>query len=81
MEYGGWGDLEKFISSQDYKCGPPLPDNKMMSILIQLLLGMAALHNAKMLHRDIKATNAIFESKTQNILKICYFSFFIFHFF
>jgi serine/threonine protein kinase len=69
MEYCPRGDLEQLILKSDYRYGPGLEDDRLMTIAIELLLGLQVLHRNKIIHRDIKALNALFDSK--GILKIC----------
>jgi serine/threonine protein kinase len=63
MEYCPNGDLDQLIVKSDYRYGPGLEEDHLMRIVIQLLLGLEAIHRNKMTHRDIKALNALFDSK------------------
>jgi NIMA (never in mitosis gene a)-related kinase len=54
MEYCEGGDLEKIISN---KKKFPLEEDFIWKIFIQIALGLAAIHNLKILHRDLKTSN------------------------
>jgi hypothetical protein len=75
MPFCGGGDLEKMIAKLDYRYGAPLSEEKLMRMVISLSLGLGVLHKNKILHRDIKAENAIFDAN--GILKISFLFFFL----
>ena len=51
-----------------------VPESKAATILIQLLQGLAYMHNRKVCHRDIKLENLIYH-EARNKLKIIDFGF------
>ena len=63
MEYCEGGDLEQLIKER-YKI--PLNDNFIWKLFIQIVIGLAELHNKKILHRDLKTSN-IFLTKNYDI--------------
>lgn len=67
MEYAEMGDLEKKIS-KNIKHKAYIPEEEIVNIFYQVVLGLKALHDKKILHRDLKAAN-IFIFK-DNIVKI-----------
>lgn len=56
MEYAEWGDLEKRIKSK-LKKEKFFSENEVWYYLLQLLNGLRALHNANVLHWDLKSAN------------------------
>ncbi|GLC62909.1 hypothetical protein PLESTB_001958200 [Pleodorina starrii] len=56
MEYAADGDLAKVIKKQQ-QSKRPLPEELIWRYLIQVVLGLQALHSMKILHRDIKPGN------------------------
>jgi len=54
MEYCDGGDLEQLISN---KKKFPLEEELIWKLFIQITLGLTALHNLKILHRDLKSSN------------------------
>ena len=54
MEYCDGGDLEKLISN---KKKFPLDEDMIWKLFIQITIGLTALHNLKILHRDLKTSN------------------------
>ena len=54
MEYCDGGDLEKLISN---KKKFPLDEDIIWKLFIQITIGLTALHNLKILHRDLKTSN------------------------
>ena len=63
MEYCDGGDLEQFL---DDKKKYPLDEELIWRLFIQILIGLTAIHNLKILHRDLKTSN-IFLTKDLNI--------------
>lgn len=63
MEYCEGGDLEKIIEN---KKKFPLDEEFIWKIFIQITLGLTAIHNLKILHRDLKSSN-IFLTKEFNV--------------
>ncbi len=61
MEYADGGDMMKLISNHK-KRGTHFTEKELWCYFIQILRGMKALHDLKILHRDIKCAN-IFLSK------------------
>ena len=56
MEHASGGDLLKKI--QDFKKkGTHIPEDLIWSYIIQMVQGLRALHNMKILHRDLKCAN------------------------
>ena len=66
MEYVGGGDLNdriRFLSrSKKY-----LPENTLWRYAVQILQGLQALHNRKIIHRDIKPGNIFVSDDLENI--------------
>mmetsp|Transcript_19825 Transcript_19825/g.43138 ORF Transcript_19825/g.43138 Transcript_19825/m.43138 type:complete len:627 (+) Transcript_19825:361-2241(+) len=56
MEYAPDGDLAKVIKKYQM-LKRPMPEDLIWKYFIQVALGLAALHNMKILHRDIKPGN------------------------
>jgi len=65
MEHCDGGDLQKYFNLA-IKTGRTLPEEKIWRIFIQICIGLACLHNQKILHRDIKALN-IFMTRDDKI--------------
>ena len=63
MEYCDGGDLEQLIND---KKKFPLDEDLIWKIFIQITLGLTAIHNLKILHRDLKTSN-IFLTKDLNV--------------
>ena len=63
MEFCEGGDLAQYIKQQGSK---PLNENKIWKFLIQICLGLAYIHQKKVLHRDIKSMN-VFLSKQEDV--------------
>ncbi|GLI64257.1 hypothetical protein VaNZ11_007459 [Volvox africanus] len=62
MEYAADGDLAKVIKKQQ-QMRRPLPEDVIWRYFIQVVMGLQALHNMKILHRDIKPGNImVFEN-------------------
>lgn len=67
LEYANGGDLYNKII--DYKKkGSTMPEHEVWKIFIQIVKGLKALHDLKIVHRDIKCAN-IFLTK-DNIVKL-----------
>jgi serine/threonine protein kinase len=56
MEFAENGDLERKIS-QNIKNKTFMSESDVVSFFVQIVLGLKALHDKKILHRDIKAAN------------------------
>ena len=63
MEYCDGGDLEQLIEN---KKKYPLDEDLIWKIFLQIILGLTAIHNLKILHRDLKTSN-IFLTKDLNV--------------
>ena len=63
MEYCEGGDLEKLLNQRNRI---PLNDNFIWKLFIQIVIGLAELHDMKILHRDLKTSN-IFLTKNYDI--------------
>ena len=63
MEYCEGGDLEHLLKQRNKI---PLNDNFIWKLFIQIVIGLAELHNMKILHRDLKTSN-IFLTNNYNI--------------
>ena len=63
MEYCDGGDLEQLIEN---KKKFPLEEDLIWKIFIQITIGLTAIHNLKILHRDLKTSN-IFLTKDLNV--------------
>ena len=63
MEYCDGGDLEKLIND---KKKFPLEEDLIWKLFIQIAIGLTAIHNLKILHRDLKTSN-IFLTKDLKI--------------
>jgi NIMA (never in mitosis gene a)-related kinase len=62
MEFADGGDLQSKINSLK-KEGKHMKEEDIWNIFYQMILGLQALHNYKIVHRDIKCAN-IFLTKT-----------------
>jgi NIMA (never in mitosis gene a)-related kinase len=63
MEYCEGGDLDKLLNQRNKI---PLNDNFIWKLFIQIVIGLAELHDMKILHRDLKTSN-IFLTKNYDI--------------
>eukprot|EP00340_Litonotus_pictus_P003136 CAMPEP_0170519314 /NCGR_PEP_ID=MMETSP0209-20121228/4778_1 /TAXON_ID=665100 ORGANISM="Litonotus pictus, Strain P1" /NCGR_SAMPLE_ID=MMETSP0209 /ASSEMBLY_ACC=CAM_ASM_000301 /LENGTH=679 /DNA_ID=CAMNT_0010805173 /DNA_START=27 /DNA_END=2066 /DNA_ORIENTATION=- len=61
MDYADEGDLDGKLKKHVTK-RTNFPENEIWSCLIQLLQGLRALHNAKIMHRDLKSANIFLKS-------------------
>lgn len=62
MEFADGGDLQSKINSLK-KDGRHMKEDEIWSIFYQMVVGLQALHNNKIVHRDIKCAN-IFLTKS-----------------
>lgn len=62
MEYADGGDLASRIE-EHVKAGTLFPTSDILSILSQMVLGLKALHDSKICHRDFKCANVFLTSK------------------
>ena len=65
MEYCNGGDLAKFIEEKQSK-NEKLKEDLIWNLFIKMILGLAAIHKLKILHRDLKTLN-IFLTKDLDI--------------
>ena len=63
IEYCELGDLEHLLKQRN---NIPLNDNFIWKLFIQIVIGLADLHNMKILHRDLKTSN-IFLTKNYDV--------------
>ena len=64
MEYCDNGDLNTYIQNQK-KLKKYLPENEIWNFFIQISLGLAYIHNKKILHRDLKPMNIFLTKKNE----------------
>lgn len=62
MEYADDGDFETKIQKH-IKNKTNFPENQIWSYLIQMIQGLKALHDIKIMHRDLKSANVFLNSK------------------
>ena len=62
MEYADDGDLTQKIT-EHVKKGTCFPAEQVISIVTQMTLGLKALHDSKICHRDLKCANVFLTSK------------------
>jgi len=65
MEYCDGGDLSKFLD-ENKKTKILLKENLVWNIFLKITIGLASIHNLKILHRDLKALN-IFLTKDLDV--------------
>ena len=56
MEFADGGDLQSKINSLKKEC-KHMKEEEIWSIFYQMVVGLQALHNVKIVHRDIKCAN------------------------
>lgn len=66
MDFADEGDLDGKLKKQ-IESRTNFPENEIWSYLIQILQGLRALHNAKIMHRDLKSANIFLK---QGIIKL-----------
>lgn len=64
MEYADGGDLNQKIT-EHVKRGTDFQPEEVVSILSQAILGLKALHDSKICHRDLKCANIFLTNKGQ----------------
>lgn len=64
MEYADDGDLSQKIT-ENIKNGTSFGRNQIMSFTCQMILGLKALHDSKICHRDLKCANIFLTTKGQ----------------
>ena len=57
MEYCSRGDLQQLIKAETEANAPPMDEERVWAIFLQVLLGLAYLHSRRILHRDLKSAN------------------------
>ncbi|KAG8345079.1 Protein kinase domain [Trypanosoma vivax] len=62
LEYCDGGDLEEYLSSHF-----PLPETELISMFVQLLLGLDHIHLKHLMHRDIKLQNLMLQRNTGSV--------------
>ena len=62
MEYADDGDLNQKITEHARK-GTNFSNDQVVSIVSQMVLGLKALHDSKICHRDLKCANIFLTSK------------------
>jgi len=62
MEYADGGDLAQRITEQ-LKKGQNFEKEEIINIITQMILGLKALHDSKICHRDLKCANIFLTSK------------------
>ena len=68
MEFLGGGDLSNKVSSLKRK-RELMAENQVWAYFIQMLKGLKALHDMKIIHRDIKSAN-VFLTQDERVLKL-----------
>jgi len=62
MEYADGGDLSQRIT-ENVKKGIDFTKEEVIQIISQMILGLKALHDSKICHRDMKCANIFLTSK------------------
>jgi NIMA (never in mitosis gene a)-related kinase len=62
MEYADDGDLSQKIAEHGRR-GTNFTNEQVISIVSQMVLGLKALHDSKICHRDLKCANIFLTSK------------------
>ena len=60
MEYAAGGSLSQRLDTIRRKVAPPIPIDEAVRIAHQVALGLAALHELDVVHRDVKPSNILF---------------------
>ena len=58
MDYCDGGDLQRLIKHYE-SLGQPMPEEDIWAFFIQIVRGVKALHDKKILHRDLKSANIL----------------------
>ena len=61
MEFADGGDLDSFVKSYAKKRSS-IPEQKVLSMFVQISLAMKHIHDRKILHRDLKSQNVFLTS-------------------
>ncbi|XP_037798859.1 serine/threonine-protein kinase Nek8-like [Penaeus monodon] len=67
MEYAPGGNLYDYLRSRGE--GNLLPEEDVLNLFCQLVLGMLHIHESKILHRDIKSNNILLD-RSHRVVKI-----------
>lgn len=65
MEYCSGGELKKYIYEN-----PPMSENEVYSIAIQIVEAIRYCHNSAIVHRDLKLENILFTKPSHKVVKI-----------
>lgn len=65
MQYLEGGELKKFVQDQH-----PIEEDECMRIFNQILAAVEYFHSKKIVHRDLKLENIVFESNESNHIRV-----------